>query len=57
MLVHTEDATFHRNFFEGTMPDSLCALPLIDDLTSDCFQVAGRESPPFVSCDCCSQCF
>ena len=52
-----EFATFHRNFFEGTMPVAICALPVVTDLTSDCLSTQGRGSPPFVDCDCCTQCF
>ena len=58
VCVVTDFATFHRNFFEGTMPAAVCALSM-DDLTSDCLITEGRDSPPYVECDanCCTQCF
>lgn len=52
-----EFATFHRNFFEGSVPNAICALPNLEEITSDCFDTTGRESPPFVACQCCTGCF
>jgi Leucine-rich repeat (LRR) protein len=55
-LANLSVATFESNNFQGSMPTEVCALK-VATLTADCLSVSGRGSPPFVVCDCCSQCF
>jgi Leucine-rich repeat (LRR) protein len=57
ILLVTGNATFHRNNFQGSMPELVCALANLEELTADCFDLPGRGSPPYVACDCCTQCF
>ena len=51
-LMNLHTFFLHENDLTGTMPDSVCDLPLLEDLTTDC----GGGSPENV-CGCCSVCF
>jgi Leucine-rich repeat (LRR) protein len=57
LSTFTGNATFHRNNFHGSMPQLICALSDLEVLTADCFDLPSRGSPPYVECDCCTQCF
>jgi hypothetical protein len=60
LVLPAEVATFQENMFQGTMPPQMCSLVdagVLMTLTSDCSVAAGRVSPPFVECLCCTQCF
>jgi hypothetical protein len=46
-------ANFEENSFAGSMP----AGGQLTSLTADCLEVSGRPSPPYVACECCTQCF
>jgi hypothetical protein len=46
-----EEFLVDNNDIEGTMPQSICALPSITDLWADC------APPAEIVCDCCTRCF
>jgi hypothetical protein len=58
-LCFTGTATFHSNNLQGSMPDAICALRdgELTRLTADCVGDSNSPSPPYVACDCCTQCF
>jgi hypothetical protein len=58
-LFLLEVATMENNQLSGTMPELVCAnrTGLLQVLTADCLGAPNRPSPPYVQCDCCTQCF